>query len=683
MAGSRSGRSASHRTETAPMTKLIPRTAAAAFLAAFAAVALAQKTAKDIPVETFFKRPHYGQMILSPDGRRLASLSPARGRNNLVVVDLARRARNVITSFDELDVADFFWVNNERLCFRVADGQDVTGRFNYKGSYCIDQNGENVRDFTRLGLRGLTLLARTHDDSGKAIVAMAGRTRDSQDVYELDTRSGRSELLTFESPGRVGRWVLDRNNVPRVAVSFPERKDGNSPAWTQVWYRDGRDAKWEMLWEFSEILEGERGDGYSPVAFDYDNTTLYVAHNAGRDRKAIFRYDTKARRMGELVVEHPLIDLDPFEALNFAGNARLVFSRQQKKLLGIAYSAERPAVEWFDADMARLQKQLDSTFPKTINVVSLAEDNENLALVLAFSDTDPGMYHLLDRAKPSLEALLKRREWLPPELMSERRFIRYKARDGLEIPAWLVVPKGSSGRNLPLIVHVHGGPWVRVYGGADWGRPDAQFFASRGYAVLEPEPRASIGFGKKHFRAGFRQWGQAMQDDLNDGALHLVKEGIADPKRMCIFGGSYGGYAAACGPARDPDFWKCAAPFIAVTDLALMQTIAYSDTSRLSDFLQTDFKRLVGDSEADREMFARTSAVQQAARIKAPVFLSMGSDDVRVPLAHGDRFRAALEAAGKKVEYVVYRGEGHGFNKDEHVFDFYRRLERFFAENLQ
>ncbi|MBL0142545.1 MAG: S9 family peptidase [Betaproteobacteria bacterium] len=661
------------------MHRLLFRSLAATFFIGFATGALAQKTAGDIPVETFFKRAQYGQVTLSPDGSRLAALTPHKGRNNLVVLDLAKRARNVITAFDTMDVADFFWINNERLCFRVADGQDVTGRFTYRGSYCVDQSGDNVRDFTRFGLRGLTLLARVNDDSGNAIMSMSARTRDSQDVYLLDTKSGRFDLLTFDSPGRVSRWVIDRDNVPRVAVSHPERKDRNSLAWTQVWYRDGKEAKWEMLWEYSEFAQGARSDEYAPIAFDYDNATLYVSHNAGRDRMAIHKYDTRARRMGELVVEHPLIDLDGTD-----GYSRLVFSRQQKKLLGIRYSADRPSVAWFDTDMARLQKQLDGTFPKTINAITLAEDNEKLALVYAYSDTDSGMYHLLDRSKPSLESLVRTREWLPPELMSERRFIKYKARDGLEIPAWVIIPRGSSGKNLPLIVHVHGGPWVRVYGGADWGRPDGQFFASRGYVVLEPEPRASTGFGKKHYRAGFKQWGQAMQDDLNDGALYLVKEGIVDPKRMGIFGGSYGGYAAAFGPARDPDFWKCAAPFIAVTDLGLMQTIAYSDTTRLSDFLETDFKKMVGDSDADREMFAKTSAIQQAGRIKVPIFLSMGSDDERVPMAHGDRFKSALDAADRKdVEYVIYPGEGHGYNKDEHVFDFYRRLEKFFAGNLK
>jgi dipeptidyl aminopeptidase/acylaminoacyl peptidase len=233
-------------------------------------------------------------------------------------------------------------------------------------------------------------------------------------------------------------------------------------------------------------------------------------------------------------------------------------------------------------------------------------------------------------------------------------------------------------------VNIHGGPWLRVYEHAQWGRwPEAQFFASRGYVVLEPEPRGSTGFGRKLFKAGFKQFGQAMQDDITDGALHLVKEGIVDKNRMCLHGGSYGGYASAMGLAKDPDLWKCGTPFIAVTDLATWQQTQYSDTAQLSDFFEEDYPILVGDSSRDKEMFTKTSPVQQAARIKAPVLLTMGSDDVRVPLVHGEAFRDALQKNGKKVEYVVYREEGHGYNKPVNVYDFYRRLEKFFAENLK
>jgi dipeptidyl aminopeptidase/acylaminoacyl peptidase len=362
----------------------------------------------------------------------------------------------------------------------------------------------------------------------------------------------------------------------------------------------------------------------------------------------------------------------------------LIFNWDQKKLLGIAYNADKPGVKWLDPELDKLQKMVDATFPKTFNSISIPSEKSSNALLFAYSDVDPGMYHLINRSKPSVENLLHTREWLDPDLMSERKFIKYKARDGLEIPAWVTIPKGSSGKNLPLIVNIHGGPWVRGYSAASWGRwPEAQFFASRGYVVLEPEPRGSTGYGRKLYRSSFKQWGQAMQDDITDGALYLVQEGIVDKNRMCLHGGSYGGYATAMGLVKEPDLWKCGSPFVAVTDLLLMQSLNTSDIKRGSDFLETGFLRMVGDPDKDRAMLTVYSPALQAAKIKAPILLAMGSNDVRVPIDHGNALRNAVQAAGGKIEYVVYSGEGHGFNKEENVVDFYKRLEAFFAKHLK
>ena len=231
---------------------------------------------------------------------------------------------------------------------------------------------------------------------------------------------------------------------------------------------------------------------------------------------------------------------------------------------------------------------------------------------------------------------------------------------------------------------IHGGPWVRSYHGVQWGRwPDAQFFASRGYAVLEPEPRGSLGFGARHFLSSFKQWGLAMQDDITDGALHLIKEGIVDKGRMCLFGGSYGGYASLQGLVKDPDLWRCASSYVAVTDLELLQSVSWSDTARASDYFETDFKRRVGDRELDRAQFNATSPAKNADRIRAAVMLTMGIQDQRVPVIHGTTMRDAMAKAGKPLEYNTYTNEAHGFNGHENVVDFYTRTERFFAKHLK
>jgi dipeptidyl aminopeptidase/acylaminoacyl peptidase len=232
-------------------------------------------------------------------------------------------------------------------------------------------------------------------------------------------------------------------------------------------------------------------------------------------------------------------------------------------------------------------------------------------------------------------------------------------------------------------VNIHGGPWVRAYYWSEWGRwPEAQFFASRGYVVLEPEPRGSLGWGRKHYFSSFKQWGQAMQDDITDGALHLVKEGLVDKNRMCLHGGSYGGYATLMGLVKDPDLWKCGSALVAVSDLGLFQTVTESDIATFTDLFQEEFVYRVGDSSKDKAMFDKYSPARNADKIKAKLLLTMGGSDVRVPIAHGVAMNDAMIKAGKPIEYVVYPGEGHGYNKDENVHDQYRRTLKLLDDTI-
>jgi dipeptidyl aminopeptidase/acylaminoacyl peptidase len=639
-----------------------------------------------IALETFARRPEFVNMSLSPSGDFLAAISPFKGRGNLVVINLAERSRRLLTSFETTDVANFYWVNNKRICMRVADGQDVTGNFTYRGTFCINIDGTEFADFTRLDKRSTTDTGRVilfnpvravGGESNDYIISMAARSRTSNDLYRFNTLNGRFQLLTFNSPGDVTRWVLDRNQVPRVAVTN-EPRQGKEP-FTRIgfWYRDSADGKWEKLFESRSTWGVTVGDAMDPLGFDFDNQTMYVASNIGRDKMAIFKYDPKAKKLGDLVFEHPMIDID----------GGLLFSNEKKKLVGIRYSAEMPTTKWFDPELETLQKQLDATLKGNVNNIGVVEEKSRRLLLLSASPTNPGQYYLFNNEDKSLEPLVRRRDWLPESSMSERRFVKYKARDGMEIPAWLTLPKGSSGKNLPLIVHIHGGPQVRAYFGVQWNErtPYAQFFASRGYAVLEPEPRGSTGFGRKHYESSYKQWGLAMQDDITDGAMHLVKEGIVDKNRMCLFGGSYGGYASLQGVVREGNLFKCTAPYVAVTDLGLLQSVQHSDIAeRGDDSLVTEFTVAVGDNTRDAEQFQRTSPARNVDKINVPVLLAMGADDRRVPIIHGNDFVKAMQQSGRGnlVEYVVYNGEGHGFNKDDNVLDFVRRLEVFFAKHI-
>lgn len=661
------------------MSRPLARALLAAAAIAFIPAAPAQQKASDIPVDTFFKRPEYQSMGISPDGNRLAALTPARGRDNLVVVDLVKRTKTIITSFDNWDVVQFFWVSNDRLFFRVADSRDALERIQYAGTFAIDVDGENMRDLSRLvfgrtptaldRLPTIVPLARIPGERDEMIVAMAERRKEASDVYRLNTKSGRFTMLTSDAPADTFAWGLDWDRVPRIARAI----DYSGPT-VSIWYRDDDRSPWAKIHEQPAVMEDV--DSLDPIRFAEDNKTLYVSSNIGRDRKAIFKYDPKARKLGEVVFEHPLIDLQ----------GGLVFDRESRKLLGIHYNADKPGSTWIDPALDKLQRQLDASLPGKINRIFRGEENTSRLLVFSTSDTDPGKYYLLNREPLGMEELVATRPWLKPELMPERRFIRYKARDGLEIPAWVTIPKGSSGKNLPLVVNIHGGPWARTFGWTPWNSfyIEAPFFASRGYAVLEAEPRASAGFGRKHLSAGYRQFGQAMQDDITDGVLHLVKEGIVDKSKVCLYGGSYGGYATLQGLVKEPDLFRCGIPWIAVTDLVLWQTATWTDFAQARRMnWQPSFDRMLGSAGKDKAMLEAHSPYLHAKRIKAPVLLVMGEDDRRVPIDHGTRMREALQEAGVKHEYVIYPGEGHGFTKHANIVDFFTRVEKFLAENLK
>jgi dipeptidyl aminopeptidase/acylaminoacyl peptidase len=386
-----------------------------------------------------------------------------------------------------------------------------------------------------------------------------------------------------------------------------------------------------------------------------------VSSDVDRDTAALYRYDTTKRALGELIAAHPRVDL----------TRGLVYDREKHRLVGLFYDAERPGYAWFDDQWASIARGVDAALPDHMNMLSRGGDR---VLVYSYSDTDPGTYYLLDLAARKLEPVVSVRSGISPASMPHREPFRYSARDGLSIPAYLTVPRGKEAKNLPLVVDVHGGPWVR---GNEWQwDPEAAYLASLGYAVLQPEFRGSTGWGRKAFEASWKQWGRAMQDDLNDGVDDLVKRGVVDPSRVCIMGASYGGYAVMEALARDPDRWKCGVNWVGVTDIRYMFDVTWSDTWD-SDWMKFSAKEMIGDPDKDAALLKAVSPLENASRIKAPVLMAYGGLDRRVPAIHGERMRDALTSHGVPVEWVLYGDEGHGFMVEATRYDFYTRVAKF------
>ena len=626
------------------------------------------------PLADFFKPALISGLRIAPGGAYVSGVREVNGRRNVVVVDLATRKSTIVTNFRDADVTELRWVNEKRLAFSLLDRERGSGEQFAGGLFVIDRDGSNYRALVeRSGLTeggrqlaaGSTLHGRIFED-GKwsddvlvLVPSMQAQGRFATNVYRVNTSTGQSRLMTLGGPGNVLDWTFDRNNVARVAVS---QVDGVS----RFHVRDGDGSPWRQLFE---VKPTEVTKTVTPLGFDAAGQ-LYVSAYGGQDTAAIHRLDTASGR----------IDPEPvFAVKGFDVTSGLLFSADGARLVGLRFLADRPRTHWIDPELAAIQAQVDQALPDAVNDLQLGQKPDaGPILVTSTSDRDPGRYFLFDLKKKQIEQIAAQRPWIRPEAQSATRFLTYKARDGLSIPANFTAPRAGPAKP-PLVVLHYGGPWVRPI---EWRWDQAvQFLASRGYAVFMPAPRASTGFGAKLFQAGWRQWGLGMQDDVSDGVRALIADGLVDGSRVCIAGASYGGYLAMMGLAKDPDLYKCGINWVGVTDPSFMLTVTWTDFNQI-DAGRFTLPLLVGDLDKDREQFRRTSPVERAAEIKQPVLMAYGGLDRRVPIINGERMRSALAPHNRNVEWVVYGDEGHGWLRQENTLDFWSRVEKFLARHL-
>jgi dipeptidyl aminopeptidase/acylaminoacyl peptidase len=649
------------------------------FILVLVSCGLAAAATPPPPIENFFENPAFTDAQLSPNARSLAAkLSRAGQRDALVVIDLATNGAKVVAVFADFDVGRFYWVNNERLVYNAAEKDIAQGDTEMgPGLFAVNRDGTDYRQLVTRGASKLqehavvnilpwrTNLLRQRGPEGSASVYVTNPAYapngelDHVSLQRLDTQTGRA--VTINRPAGTRNWLLDQKGEPRLAESLEKEMQ-------VVYYRDPGTDNWRKLARFNAYTGG--ADAIDPIGFGPDGA-LYVTSNAGRDKSALYRFDVAS---GKRAAE-PIVELKDYD---FDGG--LVFAND--KLLGVRVLSDAWSTVWFDAGMKALQQRIDSALPGLVNLVTPAARAETpWVLVESYSDVQPHMWNLFNTETGVLNKIGERHPRIDPRQMGVQEALRYKARDGLEIPAWLTLPHGSARKNLPLVVLVHGGPYVR---GGEWGwNADAQFLASRGYAVLEPEYRGSTGFGDRHFRAGLKQWGLKMQDDIADGAKWAIAQGIVDPKRICIAGASYGGYATLMGLINDPDLFKCGVDWVGVTDIGLLYTGHWSFDSDMSEsYKRYGMPELIGDVVKDAAQFKATSPLEQAARIRQPLLLAYGGSDYRVPIYHGRKFYNAVKAHNPDVEMVVYEEEGHGWYLPKNRIDFWRRVEKFLDKNI-
>ena len=392
---------------------------------------------------------------------------------------------------------------------------------------------------------------------------------------------------------------------------------------------------------------------------------MYALSNRGRDKLGLVVLDPAKPDAEELIFVPDEVDLDA------AG-----YSRKRKVLTLAAYQTDKPQYRFFDKQTEALYGKLQAHLAGYDFALQGWNREEDTFIVAAYNDRTPGSRYLYSAATDTLTKLADINPAIPEADMAPVKPISYTSRDGLTIHGYLTLPVGRDPRNLPCIVNPHGGPWARD----GWGyNPEVQFLANRGFCVLQMNFRGSTGYGRKFWEASFGQWGLAMQDDITDGVKWLIDQGIADPKRIGIYGASYGGYATLAGVTFTPDLYAAAVDYVGVSNLfTFMQTIPPYWKPMLEKM-----QDMVGDPERDRERLTATSPALHVDRITTPLFIAQGAKDPRVNKAESDQVVEALKKRGVEVEYMVKENEGHGFHNDENKFEFYEAMEKFLTTHLK
>ena len=598
-----------------------------------------------IPMEDFFRNPESTGYDLSPDGEHLAFLKPWESRLNVHVQKIGEEEATRITSATERDIAGYIWANNERIAYV----QDTAGDENFR-LYAVNIDGSGFKELTPFEKVRVGIIDELENDPEHMLIDMNKRDARVFDAYRININTGEMEMIA-QNPGNITGWMTDHDGKLRIALTT----DGVN---TSVLYRATEKD------DFQTMITTSFKETFAPLFFTFDNANLYIASNIGRDKEAIYEYDIKNKENIRLIYENPEVDVNS-----------LMKSDKRKTITGTYYYTEKLHYHFFDEDREQLQAELEKRLPGyEVRVYSMNKD-ETKVLVRTYSDRSLGAYYYLNRDTNEFMKLVDVSPWLNEDEMAEMKPISYTSRDGWTIHGYLTLPKGLKSKNLPVIINPHGGPWSRD----TWGFiPDVQFLANRGYAVLQMNFRTSTGYGRKFWEAGFKQNGLAIQDDITDGVNWLIDQGIADPERVGIYGGSYGGYCTLAGLAFTPDLYACGVDYVGISSwFTILEGIPpYWEP------MKEMFYEMVGHPEKDRELLERASPLFHADKIKAPLFVAQGANDPRVNKIESDQIVEAVKERGIEVEYMVKDNEGHGFRNEENRFDFFRAMEKFLAKHL-
>ena len=601
---------------------------------------------RQIPLKDFFKNPEKNGYQISPDGNYFSYLTSWENRMNVFVQKVGSDEAVRVTSATERDISSYFWKGNNKIMYL----QDKAGDENFK-LYSVNKDGSDLKLLSPEDKVRTEIVDDLEDIDDYMLITLNERNPQAFDVYRINVNTGEKKMIA-ENPGNIMGWMTDHDGKLRIATA----SDGVNSV---LMYRETEDAP------FKEVLVTNFRESVEPIFFSFDNKFVYASSNLGRDKSAIVKFDIANGKEMEVMYENPYVDV-----------SGLSYSKKRKVLTAISYVKEKREMKFLDAVAEKRYNRLKKELGDYEVVITGVNKNEDKFLVRTYSDRSLGSYYFYDQASDKLSKIAEVSPWINESELAVQKPVSYTSRDGLTINGYLTLPVGVEAKNLPVVMNIHGGPWARD----NWGfNPEVQFLVNRGYAVLQVNYRGSTGYGRKFWEASFKEWGKKMQDDVSDGVKWLISEGIANPKKVGIYGGSYGGYATLAGLAFSPELYACGVDYVGVSNLfTFMKTIP----PYWQPFIKMMYE-MVGDPEKDSLLLESASPVFHADKIVAPLFVAQGKMDPRVNIAESDQMVEAMKKRGIEVEYLVKDNEGHGFRNQENRFDFYGSMEKFLAKHLK
>jgi dipeptidyl aminopeptidase/acylaminoacyl peptidase len=607
-------------------------------------------TAKQIPLEDFFKNPEQTRYQISPDGKYFSYMAPYEKRMNVFIQERGQTEAIRLTSETDRDIAGYYWPNNHQVLYLKDNGGDE----NYK-LYGVNTDGSNAVCFTDFADVRTQIIDDLPEIPNEVIIGLNKRNPQVFDPYRLNLETGEMDMLA-ENPGNIQGWMFDHDGKLRVAFAIV---DGVN---TSILYRETEEDEWK------DVLTTSFKESMSPYFFTFDNKNVIGTSNLNRDKSAVVEFDIANGKEIKVLYENPDYDVEG-----------VYYSKKRKVITSASYTSWKNERHFFDNETKQLFARLNKELGDYEIGISGYNKNEDVFIIRTYSDRSLGAYYIFDKTADKLEKITEVSPWIDENEMAVVNPISYKSRDGLTIQGYLTLPKGytmETAKGLPVVVNPHGGPWARD----GWGfNPEIQFLANRGYAVLQMNFRGSTGYGKAFWEASFKKWGKEMQDDITDGTKWLIDQGIADPEKIAIYGGSYGGYATLMGLVKEPDLYAVGVDYVGVSNMfTFMKTIP----PYWEPMLQMMYE-MVGDPVKDSLMLREVSPVFHVDKITAPLFIAQGRNDPRVNVDESDQIVEAMKARNVEVEYLVKDDEGHGFRNEENRFDFYRSMEAFLSSHIK